>query len=234
MDVVLDCPLASWWNAGFQLLCSTPTLLTVFMYRSTTDQVITTSLSNFGSTSRLSGFSILEALVSTLKGHVVTSDTRRVLQKVTVMLNSFHGSSLLYKPVLPGSTAKWIILKWLGRDGWRITSQEIRWCAPFQCKQNKVTCSATSLDGKSLAGASSIEQIVWILMKRKADRELSGSWCAVCWCGWVECEEWWWWFYLAGQMSSTTAAPPQRQRERKYNEKGSKGLKGLDMDREMT
>lgn len=59
------CPLASWWNAGFQLLCSTPTLLTVFMYRSTTDLVITTSLSNFGSKSRLSGFSILEALVST-------------------------------------------------------------------------------------------------------------------------------------------------------------------------
>lgn len=76
------------------------------MYRSTTDEVITTSLSKFGSKSRQSGFSILEALVSTPKGHIVTSDTRRVPQTFTLMLNSFHGSSLLYKPVLPGSTAK--------------------------------------------------------------------------------------------------------------------------------
>lgn len=65
MDVVLDCVL---WHPGEMQDFSFYAVhqhLTVFMYRSTTDLVITTSLSNFGSKSRLSGFSILEALVST-------------------------------------------------------------------------------------------------------------------------------------------------------------------------
>lgn len=139
VDVVPECVLfgilveyrVSFFSVDYQQLSSSffrpeP----IFLHLSTIDQVITTSLGKFGSKPRCNSFSMLGALVSSLKEHTKKkSDIWSVPQKFALMLNLFHGNRSAAWASTSQQHSKMIFLKGLGRDRLRITSQEISWCA---------------------------------------------------------------------------------------------------------